>query len=1098
MDPAADGACAAGTAAAPACVDVELALAFVDGALGEPARREIERRIDACAGCRGVVAAAARDSAAGGPGAAGPTYPPTVPDSALPPTVMGGPRARRGAPPGEPAGLAPGDAVGRYIVERALGAGGMGVVSLARDPELRRAVVIKLVRGDLADARGGGEGFEARLKREAQAMAQLSHPNVVQIFDLGRHGDRVFLAMEFVAGRTLDAWLIERARTPDEILAMFRQAGAGLDAAHRAGIVHRDFKPSNVLVDGAGTAKVTDFGLARSLAAPSAAQLAAAAAAAPRGPQPMPRPTGVHAVLTHADAVVGTPAYMSPEQAAGLPIDARTDQYTFALVLLDALVDQSATRRRVHPGQGSQAVDGALEDAGVPPAVRAGIVRALSPDPAARFPAFGDLLAQLSPPRPARRVWPWLAALGAAAGGAALWLALRAPAEACTVDAPRRWPAEERAAVVQALPGDRPFSGWTRRRVAGALGTAVERLAAAELEACQRPGGEIAACVLRRRTALERAMTRLAERPSLDDAWPAVRDLDRCDDPPAPAGAAAGDEGLAAAHEAAASAALAAGDPAAAEPDLRAQAAAGDRAKDDAARARALVRLLEVAAWRGELAAARRDAEALRGILGGNAVEPRDELLASAAEGAALAEGGDLPASLAAWDRALAAARAARDDDGRLRAAAGRAAARHLRFDFAGARDELAAALADPGAAGPEARAAALIAQGDLALARAGDRPAGGAGEEPAAAGQAALSAFRTAFALAPARGTEPAGRIRLARARGLAGEPDAALADLAALAPADPAGAARVELARGQILLAADRATEALEALDAVRARMRPFGAAGEAAPPLSPRRALRGRLCALRGRAPRGQGRRVVLVRRGDDRSARRAAVSAARAAPPRERARARRAARPRGAGLRARRRDPRRRRRAAARRRRAPVGAGAGRRRRLEAAPRPRGGRARGAPRRRPPRSRRRDRGLARAPARGALTWSERRQVVADRRHHHERVQRVRLREEQVGAPGRACRCGSRRRASCRGSCPRRPSTRPRDLERHPVVHDAELRRAVDRRSSASARTRTAARRRGGARSSWTRCHRRRRAARSRSPSRGGGCSPRGPWP
>ena len=232
---AGQGSCATGAAA---CITVDQALAFARGRLVPAERASLERRIDGCATCRAVVAAAARG--AGGELAAD-------------------------------AGLTAGEVVGRYVVERPIGAGGMGVVSLARDPELRRAVVIKLVHPNMGFGEGGDE-LEARLRREAQAMAQVSHANVVQIFDIGRRGDRVFLAMEFVDGRTFDAWLTEQPRSPDEILAMIRQAGAGLAAAHRAGLVHRDFKPTNVLVGRDGVVKVTDFGLARS-AVPAAGDL---------------------------------------------------------------------------------------------------------------------------------------------------------------------------------------------------------------------------------------------------------------------------------------------------------------------------------------------------------------------------------------------------------------------------------------------------------------------------------------------------------------------------------------------------------------------------------------------------------------------------------------------------------------------------------------------------------------------------------------------------------------------------------------------------------------------------------------------------------
>jgi len=246
------------------------------------------------------------------------------------------------------------------------------VVSLARDPELRRAVVIKLVRA-LDDT---GEAHEAH-EREAQAMAQLSHPNVVQIFDIGRHGERVFLAMEFIAGQTFDSWLIERPRSVDEILAMVRQAGAGLEAAHRAGLVHRDFKLSNVLVNDDGIAKVTDFGLAR----------------------------------------------MAPEQAERRALDARSDQYALAITLLDALLGQAPTSRTVLPG--APALDAALDKAGVRPRVRQAIARALLEDPAARFPSLADLMRELVPSVERPRRWPLLVGVALCGLAIIVWLATR-------------------------------------------------------------------------------------------------------------------------------------------------------------------------------------------------------------------------------------------------------------------------------------------------------------------------------------------------------------------------------------------------------------------------------------------------------------------------------------------------------------------------------------------------------------------------------------------------------------------------------------------------------------------------------------------------
>ncbi|MCA9694961.1 MAG: serine/threonine protein kinase, partial [Myxococcales bacterium] len=215
--------------------------------------------------------------------------------------------------------------IGRFIVLRRIGVGGMGVVYLAYDNALDRRVAIKVLRGLGPPA----PERRARFAREAQAMARLSHPNVVQIYEAGESDGALFLAMEYVRGGSLRTWLLgqdakdERGATATrgwrEIVAMFAQAGRGLAAAHEAGLVHRDFKPDNVLVDGDGVARVGDFGLAR--------LLEEAPAEAPAGPAP-----ALHS-LTATRAVMGTPAYMSPEQHAGRPADARTDQFSFCVAL---------------------------------------------------------------------------------------------------------------------------------------------------------------------------------------------------------------------------------------------------------------------------------------------------------------------------------------------------------------------------------------------------------------------------------------------------------------------------------------------------------------------------------------------------------------------------------------------------------------------------------------------------------------------------------------------------------------------------------------------------------------------------------------------
>ncbi|KAB2899794.1 MAG: serine/threonine protein kinase, partial [Kofleriaceae bacterium] len=176
---------------------------------------------------------------------------------------------------------APGGTMGRFVVLGVLGAGGMGVVLQAFDPELDRKVAIKVLRS-------GGAGVEARarLQREAQAMAKLSHPNAVTVYEVGRAGDHLFIAMELVEGTTLKAWLAAAPRTWREVLAMYVATGRGLEAAHRAGLVHRDFKPENVLLGADGRPRVSDFGLAESGA---------------RDPE----------------VVAGTPIYMAPEQWLG-------------------------------------------------------------------------------------------------------------------------------------------------------------------------------------------------------------------------------------------------------------------------------------------------------------------------------------------------------------------------------------------------------------------------------------------------------------------------------------------------------------------------------------------------------------------------------------------------------------------------------------------------------------------------------------------------------------------------------------------------------------------------------------------------------------
>ncbi|MBT8494359.1 MAG: serine/threonine protein kinase, partial [Deltaproteobacteria bacterium] len=163
-----------------------------------------------------------------------------------------------GSSSGSSDGLERGAALGRYTILSTLGAGGMGVVYAAYDPDLDRKVALKLLHGNQAS-----QSARTRLLREARAMAKLAHPNVITVFEVGSVGAVDFVAMEFVDGPDLEGWCAEDDRSWPEVLRVFLQAGSGLAAAHRAGLVHRDFKPANVLLRDGDVALVTDFGLAR-------------------------------------------------------------------------------------------------------------------------------------------------------------------------------------------------------------------------------------------------------------------------------------------------------------------------------------------------------------------------------------------------------------------------------------------------------------------------------------------------------------------------------------------------------------------------------------------------------------------------------------------------------------------------------------------------------------------------------------------------------------------------------------------------------------------------------------------------------------------
>ena len=325
--------------------------------------------------------------------------------------------ARSGEPPEELRSLQRGTNLGRYVILDELGAGGMGVVYRAYDPDLHRRVAVKVLRS--------GEGTEgsARLLREAQAMAQLSHPNVVTVHDVGTVDEtQVYIAMEQVEGQTLTDWQ-EQERPWAEILAAYVQAGRGLAAAHARELVHRDFKPDNAMIDDAGRVRVMDFGLARAWSGPG--QLVAGSLLGGDGGVTHPNDTPLHSQMTREGEIMGTPAYMAPEQFEGGRSDARTDQFSFCVALWEAL-------HRTRPFAGKQitelfaaVTEGRIVEPGpsrLPAGVDRALRRGLSPEPDDRWPNLEALLAELGRHRGRKRggAVVVLATVGLVAGAGAL------------------------------------------------------------------------------------------------------------------------------------------------------------------------------------------------------------------------------------------------------------------------------------------------------------------------------------------------------------------------------------------------------------------------------------------------------------------------------------------------------------------------------------------------------------------------------------------------------------------------------------------------------------------------------------------------------
>jgi predicted Ser/Thr protein kinase len=301
--------------------------------------------------------------------------------------------------------LRPGSSVGRYVVMTHVGAGGMGRVYAAHDPELDRKVALKLLRAERNDDVGRN-----RLVGEARALAKLAHPHVVAVHDVGTVGEQVFVAMEYVSGTTLRQVLAQRRYGWRQVLELLLPVARGLAAVHAAGLVHRDLKPDNIMLGDDGRVRLMDFGLAR----------------APRGGETGEEPTasggaGENEALTRTGTLLGTPPYMAPEQWQGLVADARTDQLAFCVTLWEALygerpfaggtiteLERAITRGTVtSPARASE----------VPRWLRRVLERGLAVEPADRHPSMEALVEALAHGRRTARL-RWLAAGTVAVGGA--------------------------------------------------------------------------------------------------------------------------------------------------------------------------------------------------------------------------------------------------------------------------------------------------------------------------------------------------------------------------------------------------------------------------------------------------------------------------------------------------------------------------------------------------------------------------------------------------------------------------------------------------------------------------------------------------------
>lgn len=465
--------------------------------------------------------------------------------------------------------------IGRFTLVRKLGEGGMGVVYMAYDEALNRRVALKLLLARASDS----EGLRARMQREAQALAQISHPHVVQIYDVGRHGDQVFVAMELIEGVTLKVWLKMKPRPWRDRLGALLQAGEGLSAAHQAGLIHRDMKPDNILVGDDGRVRVADFGLARSEhvaeAEPHAEAEAVIASADGRAsPSSSSSSSPLNSPLTVAGTLLGTPAYMAPEQHMRRPVDSRADIFSFCVVAYEALAghrpfkaaSRAALLRAIMTGD----VQPPPRECDAPARLLKVIKQGLAAEANERPSTMAALLAELrrDPARRRRRALQGVALAATIVGAGVAGAELRGPqAPSCSEahsGALALWGEarqEAAGAAMTAIGGALGPATWARvdaemgaysRRLSTMLAGACERrrdgelsdhLYALEVECLERRAAELDALgellAAADQEVTERAIDAVAKLPELEPCEDPARLLDRVAPPADPAVAAA-------------------------------------------------------------------------------------------------------------------------------------------------------------------------------------------------------------------------------------------------------------------------------------------------------------------------------------------------------------------------------------------------------------------------------------------------------------------------------------------------------------------------------------------------------------------------------